>query len=98
MTNEAVYQGEFYFPLDVFSICLDLLKNIHLNKTVVICFHFSIFVLLETAESAKITNIQRVRQYIRIFKSHVSKQKIPFFLRDFLFKTIPTADLELLLP
>ena len=49
MTNEAVYQGEFYFSLDVFSICLDLLKNIHLNKTVVICFHFSIFVLLETA-------------------------------------------------
>lgn len=44
---------------------------------VVICFHFSIFVVLETAESSKSTNTQGIKQIFRIKKQHVSKQKIP---------------------
>ena len=61
---------------------------------VVICFLFSIFDLLETTESLESSNSQTIRLNSRIKKKDVSKQKIPLYLRDFLFKTIQVVALE----
>ena len=54
--------------------------------TVVICFHFSIFVPLGTAEYQYQFSIQRITTKFRNKKEDIPKQEIPPIKRDFLFK------------
>ena len=59
-----------------------------------ICFHFCIFALLETAGFQELAEIQQFIEPDRIKKQDVSKHKIPLHLRDFMFKTVQAADQE----
>jgi len=60
----------------------------------VICFHFSIFALMETAEYSESFNIQALTITARIKNQDVSKHKIPLVKRDFMFKTIQAVGQE----
>ena len=62
------------------------------KNSVVICFLFSTFDVLETTGLTEPSNTQSITGYIRITKTHVSKQKIPPTKRDFCFKTIQVVD------
>lgn len=66
-------------------------KKIIYRITVVICF-FSTFDVLETIGTTDYSNTQSITEYIRITKTHVSKQKIPLYWRDFCFRTIQVVD------
>ena len=62
------------------------------EQVVVICFLFSTFDVLETTGFTEPSNTQSITGYIRITKTHVSKQKIPPTKRDFCFRTIQVVD------